>query len=88
MSFMGVCKELSAKITILLFSNFNTLKKTTIHVYFGNYQFPWFQTCGVFTNSCYFLVTLKLTPSKESLNFLTSKLSLRLWITQLYQYFF
>ena len=35
MSFKGVCKKPSAKITIHLFLNFDTLKKATIQAYFG-----------------------------------------------------
>ena len=67
MSFKGVCKELSAKISIPLLSDSDFLKRRTIHAYFGSCKFPWFEACGVFANSGYFLVTLKLTASKESL---------------------
>ena len=74
MSYKEVCKEPNAKITIPLFSNSDTLERTTIHAQFGSFQFPWFQACGVFANSSYFLVILKLMASKESLRFLTPKL--------------
>ena len=87
MSFKRVCKELSAKIVVSLFSIFDTLKRATIHAYFGSCQLPWFQACGIFTNFGYFPITLKLSTSKESLKFLTTKLPVTLWIIQLYEKF-
>ena len=84
MSFKGVCKEPSAKITIPLFLDFDILKRATIHTYFGSCQFPWSQTCGSFANSSYFLVTLKLMASKRCMKILIQKLLDILRITQLY----